>query len=412
MAQIENLKTKQKFKKTEAGEIPVEWEVASLGSICEVIGGSTPSTGEKKYWDGEILWATPTDITKLKGNAIASTEKKITEEGLANCAAKVLPVGSILLTSRATIGACAINTKPMATNQGFASLICGDNVYNLYIFYKIISLKDELERLANGSTFKEVSKSSIRMKEVALPPCSEQKKIAEILLTIDSAIEKISQLIEKKKELKKGLMQELLTGKRRVKVGSMKYEVGGKFKKTEIGEISDRWEIIKLENILTLNYGDGLPEEKRKAGVYPVYGSNGVIGYHDTALVKGPGIIVGRKGTIGSVEWSENDFWPIDTTYYTSTDKEKVNLRWLYYQLQILKLNKLNTATGIPGLNREVALNSSVPYPPILEQKKIAEILSDIDADIEQEVSEKEKMKQLKKGLMQVLLTGKVRVKI
>ena len=155
-----------------------------------------------------------------------------------------------------------------------------------------------------------------------------------------------------------------------------------------------------------------MPEEKRKAGVYPVYGSNGVIGYHDTALVKGPGIIVGRKGTIGSVEWSENDFWPIDTTYYTSTDKEKVNLRWLYYQLQILKLNKLNTATGIPGLNREVALNSSVPYPPILEQKKIAEILSDIDADIEQEVSEKEKMKQLKKGLMQVLLTGKVRVKI
>ncbi len=177
-----------------------------------------------------------------------------------------------------------------------------------------------------------------------------------------------------------------------------------KFKKTDAGEIPVEWEVIKLENILTLSYGDGLTEEKRKAGAYPVYGSNGIIGYHDTALVKGPGIIVGRKGTIGTVEWSEKDFWPIDTTYYVSTDNEKVKLRWLYYQLQILKLNKLNTATGIPGLNREVALNLSVPYPPISEQKKIAEILLTVDNAIEKSSQLIGKKKELKKGLMQELL--------
>lgn len=178
-----------------------------------------------------------------------------------------------------------------------------------------------------------------------------------------------------------------------------------KFKKTEAGEIPVEWGVIKIENILTLSYGDGLPEEERKAGAYPVYGSNGIIGYHDTALVKGPGIILGRKETIGTVEWSENDFWPIDTTYYVSVGCRNSDLRWLYYQLQILKLNKLNTATGIPGLNREVVLKLSVPYPPLIEQKKIAEILLSVDSAIEKNSQLIEKKKELKKGLMQELLS-------
>jgi type I restriction enzyme S subunit len=126
-------------------------------------------------------------------------------------------VGSILLTSRATIGECAINSVPMATNQGFASLVCKDKAHNWFIYFYISLTKDELQRLAGGSTFREVSKRSIRAIRIPLPPLPEQKRIAEILSAIDEKIDSAFAYREKLEALKKGLMQALLSGKVRVK---------------------------------------------------------------------------------------------------------------------------------------------------------------------------------------------------
>jgi len=178
-----------------------------------------------------------------------------------------------------------------------------------------------------------------------------------------------------------------------------------KFKKTEIGEIPVDWEVKALKEVLSLNYGDGLPEGKRKGDKYPVFGSNGIIGYHDSFLVKGPGIIIGRKGTVGSITWSTEDYWPIDTTYYVVPCIGEIDLKWLYYILKILKLYQLNAATGTPGLNRNVALNIKIPLPPLSEQKKVAEILVSVDEAIDKKQEIIEKTNKLKKGLMQELLT-------
>ena len=207
----------RKFKKTELGEIPEEWEVVNIGRICEVIGGSTPSTKNKNYWDGSISWAVPTDITKLTGNVISETERSITENGLSACAARLLPEGSILLTSRATLGECAINKVPMATNQGFASLVCGDKVYNWFLFYQIKGLQNQFNKFASGSTFKEISKKAIRSIQIALPSFDEQIKIANSLLEIDEQIKLEEDNKKFLETIKIGLMQVLLTGKRRVR---------------------------------------------------------------------------------------------------------------------------------------------------------------------------------------------------
>ena len=178
-----------------------------------------------------------------------------------------------------------------------------------------------------------------------------------------------------------------------------------KFKKTETGNIPVDWNIVKIKDIISLDYGKGLPENKREGDRYPVYGSNGIVGYHKGYLVEGPGIIIGRKGTVGCVTWSNIDFWPIDTTYYVATNTTKINLRWLYYLLINLKLNRLNAATGIPGLNRNVVSNLAIALPPFSEQKKISEVLSTVDEAIEKSKEIIEKTKELKKGLMQKLLT-------
>ena len=205
-----------KFKKTEIGEIPEEWEVKKLCAIVDVVSGATPKTTVNEYWDeGNIYWATPTDITS-NGKYISKTEKRITEIGLKSCSAKLLPKGSILMSSRATIGERCINVVPMATNQGFKSLICKDGTSNQFIYYYIDILKDKFLLLASGSTFLEISKKVVEDIKVALPSTEEQEKIASILSDVDKKIEEYENKKEKLEELKKGLMQQLLTGKIRV----------------------------------------------------------------------------------------------------------------------------------------------------------------------------------------------------
>lgn len=164
------------------------------------------------------------------------------------------------------------------------------------------------------------------------------------------------------------------------------------------------WQRERFNSRVSLQYGSSLPEVKREDGTVPVYGSNGRVGVHSKPLIKGPGIIVGRKGTIGAVTWSETDFWPIDTTYFVEHD-ESIDLRWLYHELQSLGLQRMNTASGTPGLNREEVYKLNISIPPLSEQKKIAEILESVDDEIQKTDEIITATEKLKTGLMQQLFT-------
>lgn len=424
MAKIESLRTENKFKKTEIGKIPVDWELAKIEQICEVVGGSTPSTNVKEFWDGDILWVIPTDITKLKGNVISNTEKTLTEEGLSNCAARILPDGSILLTSRATIGACAINSKPMATNQGFTSLICNEKVHNWFIFYKIISLRNELKRLGSGSTFKEVSKKSIRSMKISIPPLPEQIKIAKILLAVDETIEKKQETIEKTKTLKRGMMQELLTRG----IGHTN------FKRTEIGKIPVDWKVVRVMDVCEKpEYGytesatDKLegPKFLRISDI-----QDGRVNWERVPYCRCPDslkekyvlmpgdILFARTGaTTGKSFIIKRCPEAVFASYLIRVvTKDRINSDFLYLVFNSFvywrQITEQIGGSAQGGVNASSLSNINIPLPPLSEQKKIAEILSLIDEEIEKEIAHKERLELLKKGLMQVLLTGKIRVSI
>lgn len=140
----------------------------------------------------------------------------------------------------------------------------------------------------------------------------------------------------------------------------------------QIQEQGDRngYQVTRLGKIISLEYGEGLPERKREDGVYPVFGSNGIVGYHNKTIVEGPGIVVGRKGSIGEVTWCDSNFWPIDTAYYVKTKTENISFKWLFYLLSYLKLKNLNTATSIPGLNRNDVYLLKCSFPSYPEQRK------------------------------------------
>jgi len=178
------------------------------------------------------------------------------------------------------------------------------------------------------------------------------------------------------------------------------------YKRTEIGEIPEEWDIVRVRRILKLEYGSGLTESERRLGDFPVYGSKGMVGQHREALVNGPGIVVGRKGSVGAVSYVESDFWPIDTTYYVVLNEGfRISWRWLYYKLTSLKLERLKSVTGVPGLNRDDVYAIKVTLPPFVEQRKIADILSTVDDAIQNVDAIISKLQELKRGLMQRLLT-------
>lgn len=177
------------------------------------------------------------------------------------------------------------------------------------------------------------------------------------------------------------------------------------FQNTQRGKYPEDWGIRRFKEILSLEYGKGLPERERIQGKYPVVGSNGVIGHHNKALIEGPGIIVGRKGTMGAVTWIDSDFWPIDTTYYVQLKVGNIFLKWLLYELIHMDLPRLSLADVVPGLKRELVYSMVLPIPPSEEQRRIVEVLSCADDAIQKVDEVIEKTERLKNGLMQKLFT-------
>lgn len=431
MALVKSLRTGIKFKETPIGKIPVDWEARAIADVCDVIGGSTPSTAIKDYWNGHILWATPTDITNLKGRIIEDTKQKISEKGLASSAANLLPEGSILMTSRATIGACAINARPMATNQGFASLVCKDRAYNWFIFYLVSFFRKGLERLGSGSTFKEISKKSIRSFHIPLPPLNEQKKIAEFLVTVDDAIEETDKIIEKTKELKKGLMQKLLTRG----IGHKK------FKKTEIGKIPADWELKSLADFISVKHGYAF-EGQHFGNEGPIlltpgnFAEHGGVYFNHRNVKKYSGEypeeFVLSPGDLVLVMTDLSPFCKIlgnpaiipdgNTLLHNQRigkvvfkNKKMIKEFLLYFFLsrrfkQMIKSTATGTTVRHTAPNRIV--NIKIALPQIVEQKKIAAALSEVDSEIKRQEAYKAHLEETKKSLMQVLLTGKVRVQL
>jgi len=168
--------------------VPKDWSVRYLGDVVEIFGGGTPSRSNKRYFAGNIPWATPTDLTGLKSRFISDTKEHISSDGLKNSSAKLLPPGALLMTSRATLGYCAISEVPITTNQGFASMVCGEGVNNLFLYYLMQSMSERIKCLANGSTFLEISKRDLKNIKIPLPPIEEQLMIARRFDAIDKSI--------------------------------------------------------------------------------------------------------------------------------------------------------------------------------------------------------------------------------
>ncbi|HEC93342.1 MAG TPA: restriction endonuclease subunit S, partial [Candidatus Atribacteria bacterium] len=382
------------YKKTEIGIIPEDWEVKRLGEVGCIIGGGTPNTNKSEYWNGEINWFTPTEIGGKK--YVLESKRKISYEGLKYSSAKLLPPGTILFTSRATIGEVAVLKKESATNQGFQSIIPKDKD-NEFLYYLLLIYKNRFEKIANGSTFLEISPKSIKNFSIQIPPLSEQRAIARVLSDFDKLIESLDRLIEKKKLIKKGAMQVLLTGKKRLP------GFKGEWVRKRLGEVTDCLD----DHRIPLNES----QRKKMRGTIPYCGANGILDYVNDYTIDDDIILLAEDGS-QSDEFEEKPIayrmkgkcW-VNNHAHIIKAKEGYSQDFLFYSLVHKDIREYIGGGTRSKLNKSEMFKIEIDFPSTLkEQRAIAQILSDMDAEIEALERKKQKYEMIKRGAMELLL--------
>jgi len=391
--------------KKKVEKLPEEWEVVRLGNIGTIITGSTPLTEKQEYYGDTYKFVTPEDIQENK--YVKNTNRMLSELGFK--IQRKIPPKSICVVCIASLGKIALTTSWCSTNQQINTLIPSDKhdpeaLYYFMLLYVPLQLKIE----AGLQVVPIVNKTKFSNILIPLPPLPEQQKIAEILETVDNAIEKTKRIIEKYKRIKQGLMQDLLT-KGIDENDNIRSEKTHKFKDSPLGRIPEEWEVVRLGDIIY--FKNGKSPSFSEVGIYPIYGSNGLIGFSNIYQFEGEHLIVGRVGASGEAHFVSGKFFASDNCLVGRLLREKeLNLKYIFYYLKYFDLKRFITQTAQPLITQSLINNLHISLPPLPEQQRIAEILSQTDQTIEKEQQYKEKLQKIKQGLMQDLLTGKVRV--
>lgn len=414
MSPVESLKTKNKFKKTEIGDIPVDWNIVELKNFIVITPGFPFSS---KYFNQDQIGL---PLVRIRDLVQSSLETYYLGKYDKNY---VVSDGDVLIGMDGEFYVVIWHGPEALLNQRICKVESNaEDLAQKYLFYQLIPAIKKIENSTPATTVKHLSTKDINKIKIVLPPHSEQIKIAEILSAVDVAIEKIDVVVEKTKQLKKGLMRQLLT-----------HGIGHtKFKKTEIGKIPADWRIKKLQEVATIKRGKFQHRPRNEprfyGGKYPfvqtgdVTTSNGRITSY-TQTLNDEGLAISRlfsKGTIlitiaaniGETAIAEFDVAFPDSLIGIAVEEE-IDNRFLEYYLRTRKnyFNSVATQSAQKNINLETLKPHPVPVPPKEEQIKIADILTTAGEEIKKETLQKKNLENLKKSLMDILLTGKVRVK-
>jgi type I restriction enzyme S subunit len=390
------MEVRQGYKQTDVGVIPVDWDVNFLPDVSWFQEGP----GLRK-WQFTTRGIKVINITNLESGYLNldRTARHISSEELDRTYKHFLiDAGDIVVASSGNsyckIAVVREQDLPLVMNTSvirFKPLATLDYTY-LLIFLNSSWFKEQIDLLITGGAQPNFGPFHLKKIRIQRPMLPEQRAIAAALSDVDALLAKFDQLIAKKRDLKQAAMQQLLTGQ------------------TRLPGFSGQWEVKRIGDVCPLQRGFDLLTTRLRNGCYPVVYSNGVSSYHDEFMVKGPGVVTGRSGTIGNVHFVEEDFWPHNTSLWVTSFKGNVP-KFIFYLLGNVGLERFGTGSGVPTLNRNDVHTHRVGIPPTPdEQTAIATVLSDMDAEIVALESRRDKTRDLKKGMMQELLTGRIRL--
>ncbi|NUM48843.1 MAG: restriction endonuclease subunit S [Anaerolineales bacterium] len=327
-----------------------KWESVRLGKYCEVARGSSPRPIEDiaYFVDGKIPWVKIADATSSH-KYIYQTRQFVNDFGASF--SRKLPAGSLIVSaSGVSLGFAIFLGIEGCIHDGWLYFKSMDaqKIDKQFLYYWLNTYTKSFHSHSYGAAIQNINTEILRNTVLPLPPLPTQKKIAAILSAYDDLIENNTQRIALLEKAAEEIYREWFVRMRFPGWEQTKFVKG----------VPEGWEVTKLGKIADFAYGKSLKADTRISGLFPVYGSGGIVGTHEKFLVRGPGIIVGRKGNVGSIYYSSRDFYPIDTVYYVQSS---INFRYLYYLLQ--SLNFINNDAAVPGLNRTQALSNQFYLP-------------------------------------------------
>ena len=409
-----------KFKETEIGKIPEDWEIDQLKNhlvikgrigwkglkIAEYICGGPYIVGGLQIVNGQVNWEECSHVTDERYNESPEI---------------MLKIDDILITKDGTIGKLAyidlLTDKSTVASHIHVVRIKSSKIYPKYLYYFFSSprFRALMESSISGSVVPALTQKDINNLYMPIPSLPEQKSIANILSSLDLKI-KINQQMNKTLES---------IGQALFKHWFIDFEFpdkDGKPYKSSSGDmvyseefekkVPKGWEVAHLGDKLELCYGEGLPARKRKKGPFPVVGSNGIVGYHNEYLVIGPGIVIGRKGTLGSVHWINDDFYPIDTTFYISSKIDVDELYYFYFLLKGKEFLKLSSDSAVPGLNKNQAQSQLILFPQNLFINRFNNFCRDLFNLKNLFFNQIDALENIRDALLPKIMSGKIRVKV
>lgn len=400
------------YKITELGQIPIDWGIYPLKEVVSIIGDGNYSSKYPKsddFIDFGIPFLRANNL--INGKLSMKDVRYISPIQHESLKKGHIKIGDIIITVRGEIGKVAITTNEfddVNINAQLAFLRFKDHILSRFILYFFQSdvIQNLFFSITTGTALQQLPINRLKNISIISPPLKEQQKIAKILSIVDEQIEQTDQLIERTKELKNGFMQQLLTKG----IGHTS------FKKTDLGEIPDEWEIRKVNDIATVTTGNKDTKDKDDDGIYPFFVRSQKVESINSYSYDGESILTAGDGVgVGKVFHYINGKFDFHQRVYKISDFMNIEGKYLYYYFSHNFYNramKYNAKTSVDSVRRDMITQMEIPVPSASEQKKIISILFCIDEDIEGYQQEKAKYEKLKKGLMQQLLTGKTRVKV
>lgn len=402
------------YKMTVLGVLPVDWVVNSLKDTAKVVTGKTPATQTPMFWGGNIPWITPSDIDGQRD--VFTSERMLSAEGFSNNPAK-LPPNTILVTCIASIGKNAITRTISSCNQQINAILPNPKYISEFLYYWISNNKDYYVSNAAKTAVMILNKSTFENLPVVLPPLPEQQKIADILSTVDEHIVETESLIEKTKVLKQGMIMQLLTKG----IGHTE------FKDTEIGRIPAEWEVVDFGSLCfsrTVKYQPTTAEVIKYIALEHLdQGTGRLLSYGsscDTTSIKTEfhknDVLFGKLRPYLRKFWLAQFDGVCSTEILVLKSNEKALSSIILYFVEQDSFIEMATGkaygTKMPRASWEDIKAIQVPQISLLEQQKIAAILTSLDDQINDYQTKLTSLTKLKSALMQQLLTGKKRVKI
>lgn len=360
-----------------------QWNRVPLIDYIELIGGGTPKTTVPEYWNGNIPWLSVKDFNNDK-RYVHSTEKHISQSGFENSPTKMLHKDDIIISARGTVGEIAMIPFDMAFNQSCYGIRASRGIDQPFLYYLLKNCISQLKRMTHGSVFDTITRDTFANIEVDIPDAETQKRISSVLADIDNKIEVNDAINDNLQQQAQAIYSSMF-----------------------IDNPDPAWSHGHLSDLITVKYGKD--HKKLADGIYPVYGSGGIMRHVERPLYNKESVLIPRKGTLNNVVYVNQPFWSVDTMFYTEMKLPNV-AKFVYHFVKAKDLAAMNAGSAVPSMTTDILNAMEVVIPSASALEEFESLVAPMYEAMKANDVQSQALSKMRDALLPKLMSGEIDV--